>query len=409
MQNKLILFLIIGLIFSVRISADPSGWTNDKLVVSNNQSYTLQNPQTTMDFKGNLHMMWQDNRNYPNYDLFYKKLDNNGNNLTADIFISSASQWGSMHRIVSDKFGMIHIVFIGANTQYNELFYKKLNNEGKNLTGDISLSNAFAWWPNFAVDSKRNVYVVWKNKNGIGYKKLDSHGKNLTPELQITYDSSDGIGSIVLDGKNNVHLGWHRTIGPYNNQEIYYQKFDENLTALTNEIRLTQHSTSNSYSTTQPPILFLDKRENVHIAWQDLVQYVGPSLPNFEIIYSKLNNNGTQIINKTQISNNKEISQNPSMVVDACGFVRVAWQQETILGKGEDEIYYAELNSDGKNITEEIRLTNASKESEIPSLTVDRNGRSHIVWQDNRNGTYSSYNWEVYYKRSLSSIRKEVC
>ena len=134
-----------------------------------------------MDFKGNLHMMWQDNRNYPNYDLFYKKLDNNGNNLTADIFISSASQWGSMHRIVSDKFGMIHIVFIGANTQYNELFYKKLNNEGKNLTGDISLSNAFAWWPNFAVDSKRNVYVVWKNKNGIGYKKLDSHGKNLTP------------------------------------------------------------------------------------------------------------------------------------------------------------------------------------------------------------------------------------
>jgi hypothetical protein len=95
---------------------------------------------------------------------------------------------------------------------------------------------------------------------------------------------------------------------------------------------------------------------------------------------------------------------NPDIVVDSCDNAHLAWQQDIAFNTGNNEIFYTKLYPSGNKILQNLRLTNAPRGSEFPSLGIDVNDGLHLVWQDDRHGHWSGYQWEVWHKRSMPSI-----
>ena len=99
-------------------------------------SANSETPTIKIDSIGNAHLVWRDNRNGTN-EVYYKKLDNNGNILINDTRISfSSSQAISPPDIAVDSLNNAFIVWYKANSSSGNnmsLYYSKMSNVGNIL------------------------------------------------------------------------------------------------------------------------------------------------------------------------------------------------------------------------------------------------------------------------------------
>ena len=111
----------------------------------------------------------------------------------------------------------------------DDLYYKKLNNDGVNLTGDILITGAVgnSQSPSVVIDSSDNVHIVWEDRRDnseIYYKKLNNDGVNLTGDIRTTNNPYNSlIPSMAIDSSDNIHGVWLDNRD--GNYEIYYKHY----------------------------------------------------------------------------------------------------------------------------------------------------------------------------------------
>ncbi len=150
------------------------------------------------------------------------------------------------------------------------------------------------------------------------------------------------------------------------------------------EARWISPSKQSSY-----PSLAMDSNNNVHIAWVDYRD------GNYEIYYTKLDNNGNTLVDDRRLTFDPASSWFPSLAIDSNNNVHIAWGDYR---DGNSEIYYTKLDNNGNTLVDDRRLTFDPADSGDPSLALDSNNNVHIAWDDYRDGNY-----EIYYKRSYFS------
>jgi len=369
----------------VRIEPFQMNWTADqRITFSPGTSYA---PTLSKDMNGNLHIAWEDDRN-GNWEIYYKKLNNNGINLTPDIRLTVDSAQSRKPSLETDSNGNVHIAWYDDRDGNFEIYYIKLNNNGAPLTLNtrVTFDPELSLQPWLDVDINGNVHIAWNdNRDGnweIYYKKLNNIGASLTPDIRVTNDSGlSGDTKISLDPSGNVHVAWHDD--RHGDTEIYYRKLSNNGIFLTPEIRVTSASLPSDN-----PSISTDSNGNVHIAWLDRRDG-----GNYELYYKKLDNNGVGLTPDIRLTNDSAITQHNNIDTDLDDNIHIAWFDHA---PGNFEIYYQKLNNNGGSLTPNIRLTFNSAISANPDITTDSNGNVHIVWPDDRPG-----NTEIYYKRSL--------
>ncbi len=109
-MKRIIAFLVFVVlsIFTVPgfVSADPPGWTNDTRLTFN-PAYSMF-PSLSTDQNGNVHVAWDDDRN-GNRRVYYKKLSNNGVNLTPEIMLTFDPIYSASPSISTDQYtGLLH-------------------------------------------------------------------------------------------------------------------------------------------------------------------------------------------------------------------------------------------------------------------------------------------------------------
>ncbi len=124
----------------------------------------------------------------------------------------------------------------------------------------------------------------------------------------------------------------------------------------------------------------------VHIVWFD----TRDGNQKYEIYYKRSTNGGVSWGADTRLTNNSKDSQSPSVTVSG-SVVHVVWYDGR---DGNKEIYYKRSTDGGKIWGADTRLTNNSAESSSPSVSVS-GSIVHLIWLDHRNGNY-----EIYYKCS---------
>ncbi len=381
-------FVIVVSLVSV-VFAYPEGWGDDiRLTFDPDNSWY---PSLAVDSNNNVHIAWNDDRD-GNEEIYYTKLDNNGNTLVEDRRLTFAPAASYVPSLALDSNNNVHIAWNDDRDGNYEIYYTKLDNNGNTLVEDrrLTFAPADSWAPSLALDSNNNVHIAWRDdRDGnreIYYTKLDNDGNTLVDDRRLTFDPAYSYRpSLAVDSNNNVHIAWWDSRD--GGTEIYYTKLDNNGNTLVDDRRLTFDPASSRY-----PSLALDSNNNVHIAWEDYRH--GNS--NSEIYYTKLDNNGNTLVDDRRLTFDPAYSSWPSLALDSNNNVHIAWHDDR---DGNYEIYYTKLDNNGNTLVDDTRLTFDPAGSVVPSLALDSNNNVHIAWHDSRDG-----NAEIYYKRSLWSF-----
>jgi len=360
-------------------------------LVSINDGYSSNQPDMIVDYDGNVHIVWQDNNsmNGCTYkSIHYTKLNPSEYGNTEFVEVAphpfddfECYTYNSKPRLEKDIDNNIHIVWYEEN--HEELYYAKLDNNGEILIPSTVFRQADSWFwnpnPNLVVDGNGDVHITFteyinnyqnenfskrltkeelENKNilekfsdsyEIFYTMLDGHnGEILIDTTQIsdnvseTYDCDAEQSNIAIDSDGYVYIVWQDWRDCNNdNLEVYYEKIDPSRhnqdgspaidpqLAVINDTQVSSGNNINSYLPTiaikregifpgyrnlellnntskiQPKVGALD---TIYITWQDNSSYN----------YSSLNNSSNDLESYT---NHQELLSIHYMMMDENGLV----------------------------------------------------------------------------------------
>ena len=167
--------------FATGYTASVEGWSEDIRLTTDPSS--SGSPAIAVDTNNNVHITWHDKRD-GNNEIYYTKLDNNGNTLVDDTRLTTASSYSEYPEIAVDRNNNIHITWKDYRDANWEIYYMKLDNNGTTLVDNTRLTppadSAPFRYPGIAVDTNNNVHITWENQK-VGNHKIYYKHSIVTP------------------------------------------------------------------------------------------------------------------------------------------------------------------------------------------------------------------------------------
>jgi hypothetical protein len=174
-------------------------------------------PAVGMDNKDDIHLVWDQSDD--NTEIHYTKLDDEGNILVEDVYLSWQGYDARGSALDLDKWGNVHVVWADARgtPASGELIYSKLDNRGNFLVDNLSLTpdpdGKDSRGPDVVVDSEGNVHICFIDNRDPGwdvwYTKLDSDGGFIVEPTNLQPTStSAGAPKFAIDCWDTLHLMW---------------------------------------------------------------------------------------------------------------------------------------------------------------------------------------------------------
>jgi len=294
----------------------------------------------------------------------------------------------------------------------------------------ITRNSAEDTMPQVVVDSSHNSHVVWQ-RSGYWTKTFDRSGQALSKEVFITPHVVRGYGSpdryplgpqVAIDSNANIHVTWDDGW-----QNCYYQKFDPDGNAMTDEIHLGNVDNTASHV---PAIAVDPVNDYVHVVHEDYEYQCE------DIVYDKLDNNGKVLVNEVAVS--ADVSshcEHCTLTTDIYGYIHVGFGSSTggwhrkvdqngvargqsvnifsspsykladpavtpngdvhLVWEDGGQIYYTRLDNNGTIINQNVVISKNGVSPGPPRVAAaHEENAAYIVWHDNRDG-----NSEIYYAK----------
>jgi hypothetical protein len=228
------------------------------------------------------------------------------------------------------------------------------------------------------------VHVVWQDRREgnweLYYKRSTDGGFNWGAETRLTFATGDRNQPAIAVSGSVVHVVWADNSRDVNSpSEIYYKRSTDGGVSWEADTQLT---TSDSYSSFLSSVSV--SGSIVHVVWQDDRDL------NQEIYYKRSPDGGVSWEADTRLTSDPSSQAYPSVAVSG-SVVHVVWQDDR---DGSFKLFYKRSTDGGVSWGADTRLTNNSRGSSSPSVSVS--GQAvHIVWVDQRN-----VDFEIFYKRS---------
>lgn len=343
------------------------------------------NVSSTVDEDGNIHVVWEDYRS-GNGDIYYVKLDPEGNKLTNDAKISNDSYSSRRPTVAVDPSDHIYVVWEDDRTGASELYFAKLWYYDGNITFQenglrVSDSNpAASMEPCLAVNRDGNLSLAWtdaRNDAGDGnleiyFKCLLPSGASVSPDIRVTNDvGRSERPKLCVDSNNMVHLVWYdfrdSSSGTVINHGVFYRKLEPFGIAASQERRITFASPSSR------PDVAVDTDGNVHVVFDD------DRYASFDIFYTLLDNNGITIRDDMNISPKDDYeSRYPSVSLSDSNAVDVVWQD---FAPGNWEVHYSAMAYDGSLEVYDQQITEGSfVNATRPSVMCSRDNNTLVMF-----------------------------
>ncbi len=277
-----------------------------------------------------IHVVWHSNRD-GNPEIYYKRSTDNGTTWGADTRLSNASG-NSRYPSVAVSGDNIHVVWADNRDGGNwEIYYKRSTDGGVTWGPDTRLihDGAISNFPSIAV-SGSNIHVVWDDRRNGGtgeiyYKRSTDNGSTWGSDTRLTNDPAwSRYSSIAVDG-DNIHVVWDDARHDYYHAEIYYKRSTDNGTTWEPDKRLT-NDPANSQLTS--PVV---SGNNIHVVWNDNRD------GNWEIYYKQSIDNGATWGSDERLTYADGSSNRPSVAI-AGNNIHVVWMDRR--DGGNSEIYY---------------------------------------------------------------------
>ncbi|MDH5185944.1 MAG: T9SS type A sorting domain-containing protein [candidate division WOR-3 bacterium] len=366
------------------IVIDPNGIT---ISVTTHDQIT---PSISFDGTNYL-VVWQDNRNGLNYDIYGARVSRDGEVLDpVGIAISTATDDQEYPAIAFD--GSIYlVVWQDERNGYPniDVYGTRVNQAGAVLDPNgmaITVAPLYQEFPAIAFDGS-NYLVVWQDGRGNSY---DIYGARVS-QTGIVLDTT-GIGistsicgqytpSVAFD-ETNYFVVWHDNRGF--NYDIYGTRVNQTGIILDpNGIPIFDGTGEQKYSS----VTF--GRTNYLVAGQS---EISSYLNNMDIYCSRVNQSGTVLDSNPIIISTEASNQlSSSTAFDGTNYLAV-WQDGR--GNGYD-IYGARIDQNGTILDQTpIEISNPAFQQLNPCAAFGETSY-FVIWQDGRNGSYDIYGTRV--------------
>jgi len=338
-----------------------------------------------------VHVVWSENRDGGNYEIYYKRSVDGGLTWGPDTRISNNIYFSS-NPSISLSGSVVHVVWEdnrdGITAQNYQIYYNRSSDGGASWGIDTKLTNDPTNAENPSVSSYGPVVVmVWNHRgaggdySAINYKRSNDNGISWDEDKVLTNEPGAYWQPSVSVTESEIHVVW---LGGFVNKPVvgYKHSTDGGIswganTWLTNDTIYTL-SPSVSASGSSVHVLWLDARENTH----------------YQIYYKNSTDGGKSWGEDTRLTTNFTYAALHCTMSVSGSDVHVVWPDNR---DGNSEIYYVGSKDGGKSWGAETRLTNNSSISTYPFVSASGMA-AHVIWTDNRDG-----NFEIYYKRNPSN------
>ena len=262
--------------------------------------------------------------------------------------------------------------------QSNHTFYVPKN---------ISNNSGHSYSPIIATDSNGNLNVTWHDRTPgapeIFYKRSEDSGSTWTQHKNISNNSGSSYTSDnAICDSGNIHVVWYdNTPGNY---EILYRRSEDNGNTWSQKTNI-----SNSAGLSYVPAIATDSAGNIHVVWYDT------TYGDWEILYTKSEDNGSTWTQPTNLSDNTGHSYHPDIATDSAGNINVVWEDTTPTNR---QILFTRSEDGGSTWIQPKNVSNTSDSSENPAISTDSAGNIFVIWHDKTPG-----NFDILFSRSTDS------
>jgi hypothetical protein len=353
----------------------------------------------------NVYMIWEEsvtqNPNEKNYDIFFKKSEDNGNTFSKPINLSNNPGFSEHPQIAVSKNGVFIVWADNTNSNNTEIMFTKSEDNGTTFSKVINLSNNLQNSNNQEISAfDENVYVVWQDTDSttnfygneinkaekkkpltnIMFKASLDTGKTFKDSIELANNTNDAYPK-VNSYKEHVYVTWNSEKNSNDssddeNSGLFFIKSSDNGNNFENSIRIAHYNFGESQISVN--------ENNVFIVWGGL------HAKNINDIYFvQSDDNGTAFTDPYIISekgtsaengNDKDKINSPSNVEISTNNPEYIVWQEKISQENQDIFITTNIKND-MQYSKILNLSNNSRISECPSIAISNN-YIYIVWED---------------------------
>lgn len=277
-------------------------------------------------YEDNVYVVWEDQRDGGDTEIYYKLSTNRGTSWGGDIRLTNDPASSSIPRItVTGQTG--HIVWVDRRDGNDEIYYKRTVNGGSTWGADTRLTNDTSVSDRSNINTSGSiVHVTWDDtRHGnreIFYKRSTDGGLNWSADTRLTNNSFSSTLPFITSSSDDVHIVWYDNRD--GNSEIYYKRSQNGGISWNADIRLTNNTAFSGVATTA----VFDKA--LHVVWND--ERDG----NYEIYYKLSTDGGNSWGIDTRLTNNPSYSEFAFLTISGRA-LHLAWRDYR---DGNSEIYY---------------------------------------------------------------------
>ena len=337
----------------------------------------------------NVYLIWQesitDNSNEKNYDIYFKKSEDQGNTFNKPINLSNNTGFSEHPQIAVSKNGIFIVWADNTNSNNTEIMFTKSIDDGTTFTKVINLSNNSKNSNNVEISAfDENVYVVWQdidhtnnNKNSsIMFKSSLDSGNTFNDTIELATNTNDAYPK-VNSYQDYVYIVWNSENNSLSkdieNSGLFFIKSSDKGNTFDNSIRIVH----NNFGESQISV----SKDEVLIGWGGL------HAKNIKDIYFvKSDDNGTSFTDPYTIQVTKPENKNYSDKINHPTNVEIAYDDpsyivwQDVISKENQDIFIANTKNDFPS-TKIVNLSNNTGISECPQIAVSNN-HIYIVWED---------------------------
>jgi hypothetical protein len=332
----------------------------------------------------NIYIVWQESvgsYGTTNYDIFFKKSNDNGNSFGSPINLSDNGGF-SEHPQIASVGNHIYVVWVDESSGEREIMFSKSSDNGSTFSDSIVVSqdSMSPYHVELAAEGQ-NVYIVWNSfgiemRNIILLSKSNDAGKTFGELTEIGLGDLETYPKIAASA-DEYFITWDRKDNKGTEISLIKGHKDSN-----NIQNITQLDKLNNEGIDGGESQVAADADQVIVSWTSLV----PIDKKYVYISSSMNDGNDFGDNIPLSSINSSNVEN--ILIDDNSYI--VWQDNI---EGNQDIFYTKTNANGTSIDEPINVSNNIGISECPSITVSISG-IHMTWEDDTTG-----NHEVLYKR----------
>ncbi len=350
-------------------------------------------PVAAYDGIRNYLVVWQDNRNMADYDIYGQIVDDLGEFHGINFPISAAAGDQLFPTVASDAQGEFLVVWQDSRYGNWDIHGQRLSNEGTLVAGDFEVSTAPSdqCLPALAYNPTEEEYlIVWQDHRSGNWdiygRCISSDGNQSDSFPIVTTTDNQERPDVVYNERDNEYLVvWQ----DYRNEnwDIYGRRISGQCLPQGNEFAISQGEARQWY-----PSLAYDPTENQYLVvwWDDRGGNGGD-------IYGQLvSAHGEMLGENLPISTSEGVQCFPEVAFgQPDNDYLVVWQDYRNAAITAFDIYGQRVAGNGAMKGHNFLITRASSDQSYPSLGFnDLDDQYLVVWQDARH--YNTLLWQIY-------------